>query len=175
MDCQYSSHECFAAVSGVFAPTVEWSEAWSSYATITETTILHVGGRILDESTVSGHLFVAAKRTLTAPQLHFCISSVQLSLSHICPHLSHQFLPQHGCLLSFFFWSDQHRHTRDSVSRIAMAPGSCRVAASIHIHTLRFSYTPQSGGNTRDAPFTPGPHRARGWRSKCGTTTCCQT
>ena len=59
---------------------------------ITETTIVHIGGRILDEPTVSRHF-----------QLHFCITSVQLSLSHIVPHLSHQFLPQHACLLSFFF------------------------------------------------------------------------
>ena len=62
-------------MSGVFVPTVEWSEAWSSYATITETTIVHIGGRILDEPTVSGHLFVAAKRTLTAPTAllyHLC-------------------------------------------------------------------------------------------------------
>ena len=65
----------FAAVSGVFVPTVEWSEAWSSYATITETTIVHIGGRILDEPTVSGHPFVAAKRTVTAPTAllyHLC-------------------------------------------------------------------------------------------------------
>ena len=96
---------------------------------------MHIGGRILDEPTVSGHLFVAAKRTLTAPTA---------LLYHLCTVVLVTYLPTLVTPVSsaarvfavIFFWSDQHRHTRDSVSRIAMAPGSDRVAASIpHSYT----------------------------------------
>ena len=76
----------------------------------TETSIVHIGGRILDKPAVSGHLFVAAKRTLTAP--HFGNTS--------CTVVLVEYLPTPVTSVSstarmfdvmFFFWSDQHRHT----------------------------------------------------------------
>ena len=58
-----------------------WSGAKRGRVTrqLLKTTIMHMRGRILDEPTVSGHLFVAAKRTLTAPTaLLYHLSTVVL-------------------------------------------------------------------------------------------------
>ena len=141
---------------------------------ITETTIVHIGGRILDEPTVGGHLFVAAKRTLTAP--------TEL-LYHLCTVVLVTYLPTLVTPVSsaarvfavIFFWSDQHRHTRDSVSRIALAPGSERVVASIpHSYTaLQIhvqSWWLQMGYTTHTRPYA-----LEGGGASVGQQGVCQT